>query len=70
MKTVVHQEPRFAQMPPMDVVPWSKSCVKYLIGRIYYHKDGTICDETLSRIEDLRKPKYLRLGIPDRDPRT
>ncbi len=69
MKTIIHQEPRYAELSPVEVVPWNKTRVKHLIGRIYYHKDGTICDEMLCRISSLPKPKYLRLGDNTIDPR-
>lgn len=70
LKVVIYQEPRYADMTPVEVVPWDKARVKYLIGRIYYHKDGTICDEMLCKVETLPKPKYLRLGDNTIDPRT
>lgn len=53
MRELSYQRPRYAELPPRDVVGYSYSKVKKLIGRIFFHKDGTICDQSICKIEDL-----------------
>jgi hypothetical protein len=45
---------------------------KTLVGRIFFHDDGTLCDERLFsiRLDKLTKPAYLRLGDSTIDPRN
>ena len=70
LKTVIHEEYRMAELAPKDVVGYNITRVKHVIGKLYYHKDGTICDQSFYKITKHPKPKFLRLGDPTRDPRN
>lgn len=70
LKIIIHTELRMAELPPCEVIGYNKTRNKLVIGKIFYHKDGTICDQTIRVVKELKKPVYLRLGDSTRDPRT
>jgi len=70
MKQIVYEQDRIAELSPRDVIGYNKTRVKKVIGKLFYHKDETICDQTIYTIKKLKKPVYLRLGDPTRDPRV
>ncbi len=69
-KEVVRGQARWADCPPRDVVRYSRTERRILIGQIYYHEDGTLCDMSIFSIKQLSKPVFLRLGDPKIDPRN
>ena len=70
-KPIVKVVTRFIDNPPSSVVRYSHAEGKTVIGKIYFHEDGTLCDERLATAPvKLYRPVYLRLGDPNIDPRT
>jgi len=69
-KPVVRGQARWADCSPIDVVRYSRTERRILIGQIYYHDDGTLCDMSIFTIKQLSKPVFLRLGDPKIDPRN
>lgn len=55
-KEAIRIEARKAELPPNK----DKYRQFIAIGKIYYHKDQTVCDETLYKIEKVRQPTFLR----------
>lgn len=70
MKAIIHTELRMAELPPKEVIGYTRTRYKLVIGKLYYHKDGTVCDQAFWSVKKLQTPTYLRLGDPDRDPRN
>lgn len=70
MKEIVTQRPRYAEMAPMDVVGYSYSKVKKLIGRMYFHEGGVICDQSICKIEDRKESLCLHRMGDKGDPRV
>ncbi len=60
---------RIAEAPPLEDKKDGNLWPNYrAIGKIYLHEDGRICDVSLYRFEKLKRPVFLRLGDPTRDP--
>lgn len=59
-----------AEDSPNGVTKFNYSQRKVVIGRIYFHEDGTLCDETIYKLQKLSKPVFLHLGDSTRDPRV
>ncbi len=68
-KPVVRGQARWADCSPRDVVRYSRTESRILIGQVYFHGDGTLCDMSIFTIKQLPKPVFLRLGDPKIDPR-
>lgn len=69
-KIVIHAEARMMEECPNNVTLQERWVRKTVIGRTYYHEDGTLCDQALYSVKPLRHPTFLRLGDPTRDPRN
>ena len=70
MKAIIYMELRMAELPPKEVIGYTRTRYNLVIGKLYYHKDGTVCDQAFWSVKKLQNPIYLRLGDPDRDPRN
>ena len=69
-KIVVKMLPRFVEEAPNNVTPYHYWLRKTIVGRIYFHEDGTLCDESLYSVKKLPVPAFLHLGDSNRDPRV
>ena len=68
-KVVTKAYARFMEESPNNVTPFSYWSRKTVIGRVWFHEDGTLCDESFISVKKLPKPMFLHLGDSTRDPR-
>jgi hypothetical protein len=54
---------------PNNVTPYNHWSRKTVIGLMYFHEDGTLCDEALYSVKKLKASVFLHLGDSTRDPR-